>query len=89
MSTPRQLEELRAEAVYARERHHLYRAKMYGLRATSASRLRELERISQGADARLRRAEQGEASPRPAETPLARDQRAPLAATKVENARVP
>jgi len=50
--------DLRAEARYARERYDLYRAKMYGLRPTSITRLRELERMHEGADARLRRAVQ-------------------------------
>ena len=58
MSSSDRIEDLRAEARYARERYDLYRAKMYGMRPTSLSRLRELERIHQGADARLRRAEQ-------------------------------
>jgi hypothetical protein len=58
MGGSRQIEQLRAEATYARERYHLYRAKMYGPRPTTMSRLRELERIYQGADARLRRAEE-------------------------------
>lgn len=49
---------LRAEAHLARERLDLYRAKMYGSRPTSMTRLRELERVSQAADARLRHAEQ-------------------------------
>jgi hypothetical protein len=52
------IEDLRAEARYHRERLDLYRAKMYGSRPTTMTRLRELERISQGAEARLRRAEQ-------------------------------
>jgi hypothetical protein len=52
------IEELREEARYRRERYDLYRAKMYGLRRTSMTRLGELERASQGAEARLRRAEQ-------------------------------
>jgi hypothetical protein len=52
------IEDLRAEARYARERYDLYRAKMYGLRPTTVSRLRELERMHEGADARLRRAQQ-------------------------------
>ncbi len=55
---PAGLEQLRAEARYAGERYHLYRAKMYGLRPTSMSRLRELERIYQGAESRLRRAQE-------------------------------
>jgi hypothetical protein len=50
--------DLRAEARYARERYDLYRAKMYGQRPTSMTRLRELERAHQAADARLLHAEQ-------------------------------
>ena len=57
MTGSRRLEELRAEAHYARERYDLYRAKMYGLRPTSITRFRELERMHQGADARQRRAQ--------------------------------
>jgi hypothetical protein len=65
MSGSHRIEELRAEARYARERYDLYRAKMYGLRPTTMSRLRELERIHEGADARLRLAEREQAaSPR-------------------------
>jgi hypothetical protein len=52
------IEDLRAEARYARERYDLYRAKMYGLRPTRITRLRELERIWHGANARLRRAQE-------------------------------
>jgi hypothetical protein len=52
------IEDLRAEARYHRARLDLYRAKMYGLRPTTMTRLRELERMHQGAEARLRRAEQ-------------------------------
>lgn len=55
---PARIEDLRVEARYRRERYELYRAKMYGPRATSVARLRELERAHQGAQARLRRAEQ-------------------------------
>ena len=58
MSDSPRIEELRAEARHARERHDLYRAKMYGMRPTSTSRLRELARIQKGAEARLRLAEQ-------------------------------
>ena len=50
------VESLEAEARYARERYALYRAKTYGPRPTSLTRLRELERIHQGAEARLARA---------------------------------
>jgi hypothetical protein len=58
MADAPQLEELRAEARYHRERYDLYLAKMYALRPTTTTRLRELERAHQAADARLRRAEQ-------------------------------
>lgn len=62
MAGPARIEDLRAEARYRRERYELYRAKMYGRRATNTARLRELERAHQGAEARLRRAEQARAS---------------------------
>jgi len=52
-----ELERLREEARYRRERLDLYRARMYGGRATSEGKLRELQRASDGAAARLRRAE--------------------------------
>jgi hypothetical protein len=51
------LEDLRAEAKHARERYDLYKAKAYGPRPTSAGRLRELERESARAEARLHAAE--------------------------------
>jgi hypothetical protein len=57
------IEELEAEARYARERYQLYRAKTYGQRPTSAARLREFERIHEAADARLRRARLRHATP--------------------------
>ena len=57
------IDELRAEARYRRERYDLYRAKVYGPRPTTMSRLRELERARQGADTRLRLAEQARGSP--------------------------
>jgi hypothetical protein len=50
-------ERLREEARYRRERLDLYRARLYGGRATSQGKLRELQRASDGAAARLRRAE--------------------------------
>jgi hypothetical protein len=56
------IEALEAEARYARERYHLYRAKTYGPRPTSPARLRELERVLEGAEARLRRARQAQAA---------------------------
>jgi hypothetical protein len=59
----RRIEEMKAEARYHRERYDLYVAKGYGSRPTSPVRLRELERRSQGADSRLRAAEQENALP--------------------------
>ena len=53
------IEELLAEARYHRHRYDLYKAKMYGSRPTRMTRLHELERTMQGAEARLRRAQQG------------------------------
>lgn len=50
------LERLRAEASYRRGRLDLYRQKMYAGRAENASRLRELQRESDGAEARLKAA---------------------------------
>jgi hypothetical protein len=61
-----QLEDLRVEARYHRERRDLYRAKMHGGRTTSPARLRELERTLALADSRLRRAERDVRSPEPA-----------------------
>jgi hypothetical protein len=54
------IDELAAEARYARERLDLYRAKMYGPRPTSPARMRELERTAEGAEERLRRARERE-----------------------------
>jgi hypothetical protein len=51
------LEELRAEARHARQRYDLYKAKAYGPRATSPARLRELQRVAEAAEARLRAAQ--------------------------------
>ncbi len=50
-------ERLRDEARDRRERLDLYRARLYGGRATSQGKLRELQRASDDAAARLRRAE--------------------------------
>jgi predicted nucleic acid-binding Zn-ribbon protein len=57
MSGPDQIADLRAQARHARERFDLYRAKMYGSRPTSMTRMRELERECAAAEARLRHAE--------------------------------
>jgi hypothetical protein len=54
------LDELEAEARYHRERLDLYKAKTYGPRLTSDTRLRELERMHSGAASRLRRAQQAQ-----------------------------
>jgi hypothetical protein len=59
----RALEDLRTQARYWRERYSLYQAKAYGPRPTSPVRLRELKRAAEGADARLRRAEDAERAP--------------------------
>ena len=58
MADPPSIEDLLAQARYRRHRYDLYRAKMYGPRPTTMTRLRELERAYQGAEARLRRAQQ-------------------------------
>jgi hypothetical protein len=51
------LDDLRAQAKYARERYQLYKAKVHGQRPTSPARLLELQRIHEQAEARLRFAE--------------------------------
>ncbi len=51
------LDDLRAQAEYARQRYQLYKAKSYGLRPTSTVRMRELERAAARAQARLEAAE--------------------------------
>ena len=61
------LERVDAERVLRneRDRHErleLYRARLYGGRAVSQGKLRELQRASDGATARLRRAEETAAS---------------------------
>ena len=55
--TIERLNDLRAQARHARQRYDLYKAKAYGSRPTSGSRMRELQRESEGAEARLRAAE--------------------------------
>jgi hypothetical protein len=51
------LEQLRAEARHHRQKRDLYRAKSYGMQATSEARLRELERTAALAQDRLQAAE--------------------------------
>ena len=57
------IEQLVAEARYARERYELYKARAYGGRPVNPSRLRELQRVHEGAQARLRRARVAEDDP--------------------------
>ncbi len=52
----RRIEELQDEARYHRQRYDLYKAKAYGSRPTSVSRLNDLERRCRGSEARLRQA---------------------------------
>ena len=59
------LDELEAEARYARERFQLYRAQAYGPRLTNSQRLRNLELRSKFADSRLRSARAAAAEPAP------------------------
>ena len=51
------LDDLRAQAQYARQRYQLYKAKTQGQRPTSPQRLRELQRADAQAQARLSFAE--------------------------------
>jgi hypothetical protein len=51
------LDELRAQARHARQGYDLYKARAYGQRPTSPARLRELQRVSEQAEARLSAAE--------------------------------
>jgi hypothetical protein len=48
------IDELQTQAEYARQRYQLYKARTFGARATSPGRLRELERVCEQAEARLR-----------------------------------
>jgi hypothetical protein len=57
MSTDYHLDDLRAQARYARRRYALYKARAYALRPTTDSRMRELQRECEEAEARLRAAE--------------------------------
>jgi hypothetical protein len=56
-ATGDRLEILRAEARFHRERYELYRARGYGMRPVSETRLRELERARDQSQARLEHAE--------------------------------
>jgi hypothetical protein len=69
MKLAREIEVLRAEARYRRERYDLLRAKAYGGRLVIPGRLAELERAAQGAEARLERAEARRRADTPATPP--------------------
>jgi hypothetical protein len=53
MTDRARLDELRAEAAYARQKRDLYRAKAYGGRPTSPVRMRELDRAVEQTEERL------------------------------------
>lgn len=60
MTTERQgdrLAEMRMDAEHSHRKLQLYRARAYGLRPVSATRMRELERLAESATARLKAAE--------------------------------
>ena len=60
------LDDLRAQALHARQRLDLYKARAYGMRPTSPVRMRELERASERASASLSTAEaQARRAPNP------------------------
>lgn len=50
------IEQLRVQAVYARQRRDLYHAKTFGSRPTDPQRMRELDRELAQADERLKAA---------------------------------
>ncbi len=58
-----ELQHLRAEARYAREKLALYKAKSYGMRETSPVRMRELQRRADQTAERLAAAERAAAPP--------------------------
>ena len=64
--TDHELDDLRQEARYRRERLALYKAKLYGGRPLRDEKLRELQRSYDGAAARLKRAEAARATRPPA-----------------------
>ena len=65
------LDELQVQARHARQRFDLYKAKAYGPRLTSPSRMRELERESARAEANLRFAKDEAKKPRRGDRPSA------------------
>jgi hypothetical protein len=63
------LDQLRAEANYHRQRLDLYRARLYGGRATNLARLEEFRRASITAAERLWRARDNASPARPPDQP--------------------
>jgi hypothetical protein len=63
------LDQLRAEANYHRQCLDLYRARLYGGRATNLARLEEFQRASDTAAERLRRASDTASPARPPDQP--------------------
>jgi len=59
MADSLQIEQIRTELAYLRQKRDLYRAKRYGPRQTSAERMRELDRAVAQAEARLANAQRG------------------------------
>jgi hypothetical protein len=64
-----EIEDLREEARYRRERLELYKARLYAGRGRGLARLGELQRSYDGAAARLRRAEARPPTPAPPRAP--------------------
>ena len=58
MTAQHHLDELKADARYHRERRDRYRAKMYGPRPASLVHMKELERVCDLSESRLRRTQQ-------------------------------
>lgn len=69
MAESPEIQHLRADARYARERLKLYRAKAYGMRPTSPVRMRELERNAEQTAERLAHALRALEPQPPAEPP--------------------
>ena len=61
------LDDLRAQAQHARQRYDLYKARAYGQRPTSPTRMREFQRASEQAETRLHAAEAEWRSAHPAD----------------------
>jgi hypothetical protein len=66
MADAKELEALRAELAYRRQKRDLYRARMYGQRPARPARMRELDRLVAQAAARLQHASGRPRPPKPA-----------------------